>query len=273
MKLQELKIHNFMPYRGEHIISFPVALPKKNVMLVFGDNMRGKTSFLNAIRWAFFGKALGRHLKQVERKNIVNSMVAKEGEWHAAVSLRFEVGKDKYDLRREMSLRDLVTKPKSDADFEEDLSLSKNGKALSLEQALHEINQIIPEQISRFFLFDGELLQEYEMLLVKDSDQMKALPFTDIEAYKTIGLLWGEGILLDRQIKPVREEWLKPSHPEFQPRNAWSFYNACTSALKTSTPHKIMEHHIKLHETLTKGGDEKCLNGVLPASALPVVVS
>jgi DNA sulfur modification protein DndD len=35
----------------------------------------------------------------------------------------------------------------------------------------HEINQIAPEQISRFFLFDGELLDQYEELLVEGSEQ------------------------------------------------------------------------------------------------------
>ena len=34
-----------------------------------------------------------------------------------------------------------------------------------------EINAIAPEQTSRFFLFDGELLQEYESLLIEGSDQ------------------------------------------------------------------------------------------------------
>lgn len=32
------------------------------------------------------------------------------------------------------------------------------------------MNLIMPEQVARFFLFDGELLQEYEELLLEDSD-------------------------------------------------------------------------------------------------------
>lgn len=39
------------------------------------------------------------------------------------------------------------------------------------EQIEPEIDQFAPEQISRFFLFDGELLQEYESLLIEGSDQ------------------------------------------------------------------------------------------------------
>lgn len=44
MKLQEITIKNFMPYKGEQRIHFPQH-ETQNVMLLFGDNMRGKTSF------------------------------------------------------------------------------------------------------------------------------------------------------------------------------------------------------------------------------------
>jgi hypothetical protein len=38
-----------------------------------------------------------------------------------------------------------------------------------------EINKFAPEQVSRFFLFDGELLQEYEELLIEGSEQGKKI--------------------------------------------------------------------------------------------------
>jgi DNA sulfur modification protein DndD len=65
VKLISAKVKNFGPYKGEQDILFPTDT-QKNVMLVFGDNMRGKTSFLNTIRWCFFEKALGRNLKLIE---------------------------------------------------------------------------------------------------------------------------------------------------------------------------------------------------------------
>mgnify|MGYP006126709861 FL=1 len=68
MKLKELTITNFMPYKGEQKVGFPQH-ETQNVMLLFGDNMRGKTSFLNAIRWGFYGNAVGRHLRPIPRIN------------------------------------------------------------------------------------------------------------------------------------------------------------------------------------------------------------
>lgn len=45
----------------------------------------------------------------------------------------------------------------------------KNGDVLSPSERDLEIKKIMPEQVSRFFLFDGELLQEYEELLDDES--------------------------------------------------------------------------------------------------------
>ena len=48
------------------------------------------------------------------------------------------------------------------------------------DQIESEIDQIAPEQISRFFLFDGELLGEYESLLIEGSEQGRQLALEDI---------------------------------------------------------------------------------------------
>ena len=146
MQLKRLSLYNFMPYHKEHEISFPTDLPSRNVMLIFGDNMRGKTSFLNAIRWGFFGKAIGRHLKRIDRVNLVNRDAAKSGDWETRIRIEFLSEGDEYDLRRVMKPKHLVAIPQSNDDFEIELSLSKNNRALSYEEAIYEINQIIPEQ-------------------------------------------------------------------------------------------------------------------------------
>ena len=174
MKLISMHIRNFMPYKGDHHVEFPESDTNSNVLVVFGDNMRGKTSFLNAIRWGFFGKAISRHLSQIPRADIVNYLAAESGDWHVQVDLKFESEGDHYDLRREMKLRETVASPTTDNDFKVHMRLSKNGDALTQEQGSHEINQIIPEQVSRFFLFDGELLEEYETLVeMEESDQSR----------------------------------------------------------------------------------------------------
>lgn len=170
MKLKELTLKNFMPYKGEQNVSFPQH-ETKNVMLLLGDNMRGKTSFLNAIRWCLYGIAVGRHLRFIHRANLVNIEAATEGDWSMAVVLKFsDEGRD-YEIRRSIDKKSHVSVPRQDADFEERIGLRIDGVPISGDLVENRINQVAPEEISRFFLFDGELLQEYENLLIEGSEQ------------------------------------------------------------------------------------------------------
>lgn len=174
MKLLELQLLNFMPYGGEHRVLFPTDA-SRNVMVLFGDNMRGKTSFLNSIRWCLYGYALGRHRNKLDLAQMVNVDAVAKGDYRLHVWLRFEENGHEYDLRRSASLRDLVPRPRSENDYRVDVSMRRDGQVLRGDQIEHELNQLMPEQISRFFLFDGELLQEYEALLSDDQEQGKRI--------------------------------------------------------------------------------------------------
>ena len=85
----------------------------------------------------------------------------------------------------------------------------------------------------------------------EDAEVMKGIPLSDEDAYRTIGLIYGHGIITPRQIPVVKKEWLEPSHDVFENRNLWSFYNAVTEALKSSPPQSIMERHLAIHKQLT----------------------
>ena len=56
LRLTGLRLNNFGPFKGEQFIEFP---EDDGVTIVYGENMRGKTSLLNAIRFAFFGRVVG----------------------------------------------------------------------------------------------------------------------------------------------------------------------------------------------------------------------
>ena len=87
--------------------------------------------------------------------------------------------------------------------------------------------------------------------IIADSEALKGRCFDDAEAFKMIGLMFGHGILTPRQLPVVKKEWLSPAYEDFRPRTLWSFYNACTEALKACPPLVIMEKHIALHTMLT----------------------
>lgn len=174
MILQTLSATNFMPYRGKMSISFPTK-PDRNVMLVFGDNMRGKTSLLNALRWVFYGKAIGRHSREIALFDLVNSEATMEGDWSMEVVVTFEDDGHRYEMRRTATRRALVSKPSRSEDLVMDRGMRKDDIPLGDHLIDAEINRFAPEQTSRFFLFDGELLDEYEQLLIDGSEQSKAI--------------------------------------------------------------------------------------------------
>ncbi|MBW5811525.1 AAA family ATPase [Yersinia kristensenii] len=174
MILKTLSTKNFMPYWGNMSISFPTD-KDRNVMLVFGDNMRGKTSLLNALRWVFYGKAIGRHSREIALFDLVNSEATMEGDWSMEVVVTFEDDGHRYELRRTATKRALVSKPTRSADLVMERAMRKDDIPLGDHLIDAEINRFAPEQTSRFFLFDGELLDEYEQLLIDGSEQSKMI--------------------------------------------------------------------------------------------------
>lgn len=170
MKLHSITMKNFMPYKGQTRLEFPQD-EFRNVMLVFGDNMRGKTSLLNALRWGFYDRAVGRHSISIPLHEILNKEAALEGEWTIEVHIEFEANGHAYDLRRRAEKRATVGTPNRPEDFQSQVYLRKDGIPVQGDLVEAEINGIAPQQVSRFFLFDGELLGEYEMLLIEGSDQ------------------------------------------------------------------------------------------------------
>jgi len=163
-----------MPYKGSLKLDFPDD-PKHNVMIVFGNNERGKTSLLNAIRWAIYGSAKGRHLKEIPLHELLNKEAAFENDWTLEAIIKFEADGHNYELRRSAKKRELINIPSCPEDFELKVGLTKDNSIIPEGFIEAEINQFIPEQVSRFFLFDGELLQEYESLLIEGDEQGKKI--------------------------------------------------------------------------------------------------
>ena len=170
MKLIKLTMKNFMPYKGLNSIEFPMD-DSRNIMLVLGDNMRGKTSLINALRWGFYNTAMGRHSRPIPLQNIINKDAAAEDDWEIEVHIVFEEEDHTYELRRTAEKRPQITRPTKPDDFIVTPFLSRDGVILRGDQFESEIDKIAPEQLSRFFLFDGELLDQYEELLVEGSEQ------------------------------------------------------------------------------------------------------
>lgn len=165
LKLIRLEVAGFGPFAEPQTLEFP---DQPGVTVIYGENMRGKTSLLNAIRYAFFGVVVSRSRRAQKLHTISNRDLAAEGKYGFSVSLTFSHDDDEYELVRECS--PVNTAPLSDADYEESVLLRREDKVLGPRERDLALQKIFPAEISRFFLFDGELLQEYEELLINESD-------------------------------------------------------------------------------------------------------
>jgi DNA sulfur modification protein DndD len=171
MKLLELTMMNFMPYAGTTALLFPSDI-NKNVLVILGDNMRGKTSLMNALRWGFYGRALDRYSSDIPLHLLANKESSERGDWNFEVAIKYEADGKQCELRRRATKKMVVGRPLRDQDFDVQVSLKEGGQISHLDSDIRlRINQVCPEQTSRFFLFDGELLQEYESLLREDDEQ------------------------------------------------------------------------------------------------------
>lgn len=92
-----------------------------------------------------------------------------DGKYGFKVILSLEFDGEAYRLTRQYKPRAEVSRPTKNDDYEQEVSLKKGATVLSNADAEHLLRIMMPSEVSRFFLFDGELLQEYEELLQEDS--------------------------------------------------------------------------------------------------------
>lgn len=165
LQLKRLEIDGFGPFADRQVLTFPA---KPGVVVVYGENMRGKTTLLNAIRYAFFGKVLGRGRRERLIHSLSNRERATAGKFGFSVTLEFDFDGQAFELYRGHEA--IVPAPTHDGDYRSEVLLRRGGSVLNQQEQDRLLAQIFPEDISRFFLFDGELLQEYEELIINESE-------------------------------------------------------------------------------------------------------
>lgn len=167
LRFTSLTVEDFGPFKGNQTIDFT---NEDGVTFIWGNNGRGKTTLLNVFRYAIYGKFQNRRGTSVDLTMLTNRESRLEGRYGFKVVLRMNNDGDQYELTRQYKLRSGVARPSKNDDYEQLIYLKKGGAILSSADTDHVLNLIMPEQVARFFLFDGELLQEYEELLLEDSD-------------------------------------------------------------------------------------------------------
>ena len=147
MQLTEITFYNFRCFKGKHTVHFASDDGKK-VTLFHAQNGSGKTTFLNAILWVFYGTTTG---KFEYPDKIVNDDALKEGKTDAYVDVSFEHQGKNYILKRvhnqasgKTDLRLYVV---------EDGSIKPDTSVRDVETF---IESVMPSKMAPYFFFDGE---------------------------------------------------------------------------------------------------------------------
>ncbi len=165
LRFRKLEITNFGPYQGTQVVDFP---SDDGVVIIWGFNGFGKTTIMKAIRYALWGNIVDEHGNEDSIASYVNYEAVERGE-SMSIILHIEYDNRNYILTRSLERRE-GTSGTSDADYSIEVFLQKETNVVSPTERDHFLKSAIPEGISRFYLFDGEVLQQYESLLKSGND-------------------------------------------------------------------------------------------------------
>lgn len=169
-RLRTLKICNFGPYYNTNIVEFK---EDAGVVFVWGENGDGKTSLLNSLSYVLCDEILSRTRRKVSPVSYVNRRAIEE---KADMFVEVELVSDDKSYTIIRGLKRLGGTGENESDYQRVFEMLENGIALSTDKATETLSTILPRDISRFYLFDAELMAEYEKLLDPhntDGDKIK----------------------------------------------------------------------------------------------------
>ena len=163
MILESLTLNNFGLYGGENQFDLsPTSDDERPVILVCGHNGSGKTTFLEAVRLALYGKrALGVRVARSDYETYLLQRIHTFAEEQAAsVTLSFsrhEEGRTvHYEVQRAWAARG--------TSVIDSIELTCDGVPVAdipPEDWDHYLEDMIPSGISQLFFFDGEKIQNF----------------------------------------------------------------------------------------------------------------
>lgn len=172
MRFNKISVENFGPFKEEAQIDFTT---RNGVSIVWGRNGRGKTTLLNAFNFVLNGTVKDRDGSKDNFLSFINEAGYNEGKYTFKVTLELENNSKPYRIVRSIAVTPGVDRPTSNVDLYTVLQVNADGNILSSADSDHFVKGIMTKEVSRFFLFDGELLTEYEELLNENSPNGEAI--------------------------------------------------------------------------------------------------
>ena len=163
MLIKSLRYKNFRQFKGENCISFSCD-PEKNVTIILGDNTFGKTTLLQMFNWCFYDKAIFNDNPDF-LLNLELSSKMYNGDNPVEVLIEIVLqheGRDYTITRKQDYLKINGKVIHKDSQLKvsfKDITTGKTGYIEKEKDMKSVINLILPEDLSGYFFFDTERVQ------------------------------------------------------------------------------------------------------------------
>ncbi|MBZ4646662.1 MAG: hypothetical protein JG777_2151 [Clostridia bacterium] len=157
MLIKRIEMLNFRQFIGKQTIDFATD-PVKNITIIMGENGAGKTTLAQAFLWVLYGKSDFK-VKELINRNIRDEMKPND-EAYVKVDIYINHNDRDYIIsRRQKFKREYSSVKEYNAEFS--IAYKKDGQQefLTKDESDLMIKKMLPEELSRFFFFDGERIK------------------------------------------------------------------------------------------------------------------
>ena len=165
MKFDSLSLINFGPYFGEQTIDLTTS-KSANLILFHGENMRGKTTLLNAVKWCLYGRVTTQVANRVLSDDGFANYAARDSgdSFEVSASLVLRSAGERLTVTRSFQCEQnpialdsvIVTRP------QRVVVHSDKRDVISADESREMLQELLPEDLAGFFFFDGESLEELQ---------------------------------------------------------------------------------------------------------------
>ncbi|MBT3206731.1 MAG: AAA family ATPase [Bacteroidetes bacterium] len=170
MRINQISLNNFRIYKGQNTIAFEPNGKNKNITVIAGQNGFGKTTFLSALVWGFYGKLIGEVDEKYKReiyelggyKKYAHSILNREVKLDESSLHKFSVEIEISDVYiPSVPCRKIIIRREYNLEKEDEkISILIDGFENELTKEVGSdifINDfLLPREIAKFFLFDAE---------------------------------------------------------------------------------------------------------------------
>ena len=168
MKIRIMNLENFRQFKGQQHLDFSTDAPK-NVTVIMGENGAGKTTLEQAFLWCLYGNSgLGFANPELINREVRDFDLRRQG-CTVGVEMEIEQEGKVYQLSRKQFHY-------QNGRISEDFLVRKRNENGEWERPLNDtasfatVKSILPQELSRFFFFDGERIDRMSKELTQKRD-------------------------------------------------------------------------------------------------------